>query len=213
MSQFDRMALKASADSPRYKNDPQIIAMTSLVSAYQARDVQQAERILSGEQPTPSSSVRIADIIANRSTIGADPFIQTFITDLLRSLRTQYIMDIIKPYTRMELSYLAKMLNVTRQEAEGLVVNLILDGKIAGRIDQVEGLLVLDRLYVSLGTRGVPDADTDSGAEERRRYAAMDVLTRELQNLSHQVIARKVPRGEDRGGGLPFSQFPSLEVQ
>lgn len=85
---------------------------------------------------------------ANRSTIGADPFIQTFITDLLRSLRTQYIMDIIKPYTRMELSYLARMLNITRQEVEGLVVNLILDGKIAGSIDQVEGLLVLDRLYV-----------------------------------------------------------------
>jgi COP9 signalosome complex subunit 2 len=32
----------------RYKNDPQIIAMTSLVSAYQTRDVQEAERILKG---------------------------------------------------------------------------------------------------------------------------------------------------------------------
>lgn len=33
----------------RYKNDPQITAMTDLVSAYQTRDVVLAERILKGE--------------------------------------------------------------------------------------------------------------------------------------------------------------------
>lgn len=47
---------------------------------------------------------------ANRS-ITADPFIQIFIEDLLKSLRTQYIVDIIKPYTRLELDYLAKVSN------------------------------------------------------------------------------------------------------
>jgi hypothetical protein len=33
----------------RYKNDPQILAMTNLVSAYQDRNVQEAEKILSGK--------------------------------------------------------------------------------------------------------------------------------------------------------------------
>jgi COP9 signalosome complex subunit 2 len=33
----------------RYKNDPQIVAMTGLVSAYQNRDVQEAEKILKGQ--------------------------------------------------------------------------------------------------------------------------------------------------------------------
>lgn len=37
----------------RYKNDPQIVAMTSLVSAYQARDVKEAEKILKGERCRP----------------------------------------------------------------------------------------------------------------------------------------------------------------
>jgi COP9 signalosome complex subunit 2 len=46
----------------------------------------------------------------------------------------------------MELEYLAKTLNVSRTDAEGLVVSLILDGKIRGKIDQVNGLLVLERL-------------------------------------------------------------------
>jgi len=67
--------------------------MTSLVAAYQNRDVKQAEKILN----------------ANKATITADPFIRFFIDDLLRSLRTEYIVDIIKPYTRMKLDFLAEV--------------------------------------------------------------------------------------------------------
>jgi len=33
----------------RYKNDPQIVAMTNLVAAYQRREVHEAEKILRGE--------------------------------------------------------------------------------------------------------------------------------------------------------------------
>lgn len=82
----------------------------------------------------------------NRATITNDPFIAHFITDLLRSLRTSYIIDIVKSYVRLSLDYLAKTLNIEREEVEGLVVGLILDEKINGRIDQVEGVIVIDRL-------------------------------------------------------------------
>jgi hypothetical protein len=50
-----------------------------------------------------------AERLANRATITDDPFIAFFINDLLRSLRTQYIIDLIKPYTRLELDFLAKV--------------------------------------------------------------------------------------------------------
>lgn len=79
--------------------------MTGLVSAYQMRDVQEAERILKGML----YRVVLPDNLVNRATITGDPFIRFFIDDLLRSLRTQYIMDIIKPYTRMDLDFLAKV--------------------------------------------------------------------------------------------------------
>ncbi|CAD6574711.1 MAG: hypothetical protein TREMPRED_001210 [Tremellales sp. Tagirdzhanova-0007] len=164
-----------SQETKPYKNDPQITAMTSLVSAYQMRDVQLAERILK----------------ANRATITNDPFIQYFIDDLLRSLRTQYIIDIIKPYTRMELDFLAKTLNVSRAEAEGLVVSLILDDRIKGKIDQVNGLLVLDRFNVT----------------SRKRYEALGGMTKELQHLSSRILVEKVAR---EGGGSwrgPMSVF------
>jgi COP9 signalosome complex subunit 2 len=77
----------------RYKNDRQIQAMTALVSAYQRREVHEAEKI----------------IRENRSTIMDDPFIREHIDDVLRSLRTQWILDIIKPYTRIEVAYLARV--------------------------------------------------------------------------------------------------------
>lgn len=38
-----------------------------------------------------------------------DTFIRLYIGELLRSLRTQYLIDLIKPYTRLELSFLAKV--------------------------------------------------------------------------------------------------------
>jgi COP9 signalosome complex subunit 2 len=38
-----------------------------------------------------------------------DNFIRAYIGELLRSLRTQYLIDLIKPYTRLELSFLAKV--------------------------------------------------------------------------------------------------------
>ncbi|KAK1925355.1 endopeptidase [Papiliotrema laurentii] len=160
-----------SQETKPYKNDPQIVAMTGLVSAYQARDVQAAEKILK----------------ANRDTITGDPFIQYFIDDLLRSLRTQYIIDIIKPYTRLELDYIGKTLNISTKEAESLVVSLILDKKIKGKIDQVNGLLVLDRFH----------------AEARKQYQALDGLTSQLDLLNRRVISDKVGR-ETRSGITSF---------
>lgn len=90
-----------------------------------------------------------------------DAFIRSYIGDLLRSLRTQYLIDLIKPYTRLELSFLAKVislhsskrifspssqqLNVDIQEVEELLIGLILEGKVDGLIDQVGMRLELDR--------------------------------------------------------------------
>ena len=79
-----------------------------------------------------------------------DAFIRLYIGELLRSLRTQYLIDLIKPYTRLELSFLAQQLNVDKDEVEELLIGLILDGKVEGRIDQVTMRLELDKQFVSM---------------------------------------------------------------
>ena len=84
--------------------------MTDLVDAYQRREVHSAEKILRGKCPPLrrkfESNRSCPD---NRSTIMDDNFIKAYIGELLRSLRTQYLIDLIKPYTRLELSFLAKV--------------------------------------------------------------------------------------------------------
>jgi COP9 signalosome complex subunit 2 len=46
------------------------------------------------------------------------------------------------------LSYIAKQLNITDFEVEELLVELIMDEKIKGRIDQITGQLNLTKGYV-----------------------------------------------------------------
>lgn len=43
----------------------------------------------------------------------------------------------IQPYTRVRIPSIAQQLNVPAGEVEQLLISLILDGRVAGRIDQV----------------------------------------------------------------------------
>lgn len=95
--------------SNRYKTDPQIKAMTDLVDAYQRREVHAAERILRGKTFLPCRCAASDATVENKATIMDDSFIKQYIGELLRSLRTQYLIDLIKPYTRLELAFLAKV--------------------------------------------------------------------------------------------------------
>jgi COP9 signalosome complex subunit 2 len=106
--------------------------MTSLVAAYQDNNIHEAEKILK----------------ENKATIMDDPFIADYIADVLRSLRTEWIMDVIHAYSRIRIDYLARQLRISREEVEDIVVTLVLDGKIQGKIDQKLGILELFRQYV-----------------------------------------------------------------
>ncbi|KAG9222344.1 hypothetical protein CCMSSC00406_0002679 [Pleurotus cornucopiae] len=147
-----------SQETKPYKNDPQIKAMTDLVDAYQRREVHSAEKILKD----------------NRSTIMDDAFIRSYIGELLRSLRTQYLIDLIKPYTRLELSFLGKQLNVPIDEVEELLIGLILEGRVEGRIDQVGMRLELDRKQ----------------SLEKKRYTALQKWTDALESVHNAVITK-----------------------
>ncbi|KAG0329398.1 hypothetical protein BGZ99_002109 [Dissophora globulifera] len=118
-----------SQETKPYKNDPQIVAMTNLVSAYQRRDIREFEKILRD----------------NRATIMDDPFIRAYIDDVLKNIRTQVLIRLIKPYTRIEIPFISRQLNIPAQDVEDLLVGLILDKKIAGHIDQVNQRLELQQ--------------------------------------------------------------------
>ncbi|KAJ4002158.1 PCI domain-containing protein [Lentinula boryana] len=160
-----------SQETKPYKGDPEIKAMTDLVDAYQRREVHSAEKILRD----------------NGKTIMGDSFIRAYIGELLRSLRTQYLIDLIKPYSRLELSFLAKQLNVEIQEVEDLLIGLILEGKVEGRIDQVGMRLELDRKQ----------------SLEKKRYATLRKWTENLEAVHGAVVGKTGANG--RGGDPSMS--------
>ncbi|BGP31061.1 hypothetical protein JCM10296v2_002825 [Rhodotorula toruloides] len=157
-----------SQETKPYKNDREIAAMQALVSAYQRRDVHDAEKVLR----------------TNRETIMDDPFIRFYIDDVLRSLRTQWILEIIKPYNRIEIAYLARQLGIPNEQVEEIVVSLILDEKVQGRIDQVSGRLDLDR----------------HTALETRRYQSLDRWTSQLVSIQNQLLSKAAQAGSNRNG-------------
>ncbi|KAM0750615.1 PCI-domain-containing protein [Meredithblackwellia eburnea MCA 4105] len=160
-----------SQETKPYKNDNEIVAMTNLVSAYQRRDVHEAEKILRD----------------NRATIMDDPFIRGYIDDVLRSLRTQWILEIIKPYTRVEIAYLARQLKIPPEEVEDILVALILDNKIQGKIDQVSQRLEIDR----------------HKALETRRYTSLTKWTSQLSSVQSVMLQKSgTVGGPDRSGGM-----------
>eukprot|EP00178_Gracilaria_changii_P017781 TRINITY_DN506_c0_g1_i2.p2 TRINITY_DN506_c0_g1~~TRINITY_DN506_c0_g1_i2.p2 ORF type:complete len:440 (-),score=94.73 TRINITY_DN506_c0_g1_i2:1790-3109(-) len=117
-------------DSPEakpYMNNKEIQSMTDLRGAYTKKDVNEFERILK----------------ENSSTIMDDPFIRVHIQDLLTRFRSQVLLKLIQPYTRIAIPYAARELNIEVQELEDLLVALIMDNKVNGKIDQVNNVLIL----------------------------------------------------------------------
>lgn len=123
-----------SQEAKPYKNDPEILAMTNLVVSYQNNDINEFESILRN----------------NRQNIMADPFIKEHIegwiffliyitiyiilncfkmklSDLLRNIRTQVLIKLIRPYTRIAIPFISIEIGVESSEVEGLLVSCILD--------------------------------------------------------------------------------------
>jgi COP9 signalosome complex subunit 2 len=142
----------------RYKNDPEILAMTNLIAAYQKNDIMEFEKILK----------------SNRRTIMDDPFIRNYIEDLLKNIRTQVLLKLIKPYTRIRIPFISQELNVPEKDVEQLLVSLILDNRIQGHIDQVNKLL----------ERG----DRSKGM---RKYNAIDKWNSQLKSI-YQTVSNRV---------------------
>ena len=148
-----------SQEARPYKSDPEVASMTSLVEAYQKGDIKAFERVLR----------------TNKATILDDPFVSPYIDDLKRNVRTQVVLRAIAPYTRVRLDFVASQLSVSVAEVEQLLLGLILDGKVAGRIDQLKQVLELE-----------------VQEEQAEKYIALKKWADQVGALSSQVVARLV---------------------
>ena len=106
-----------------FKTDPEIMIITSLVTAYQQNSISDFESILK----------------AHRDQISEDSFIREYMEDLLKNIRSHVLLNIIKPYTTIHIPFISGKLGVREIEVESLMVSPILDSTYKS-IDQTRQL-------------------------------------------------------------------------
>lgn len=138
-----------------YKTNEEIASMINLVDAYDRSDIHKFEKLLR----------------ENKKAIMDDAFVRGYIEDLLANIRTQVLLKTLRPYTRIGLPFISKELNIPQVEVEALLVSLILDSKIRGKIDQIGQLLRLE----------------GAKSEDAWKYRALDKWTKNLLSVAHTV--------------------------
>jgi COP9 signalosome complex subunit 2 len=144
---FDDRAAKV------YENDKEIALIGQLRNSFEKCDVNAFNRSL--------------DEI-NRAK---DHFIQKHLESMVNDFQARSIISMIKSYRRIRITHLAEQLRVDPGRVEEILIHLILDGAVLGKIDQVKGMLDLTQR-------------TGGGA---KKYGALDIWAGTLQTLANNL--------------------------
>jgi len=148
-----------SQEAKVYKDDIEIQIMIRLRDAYERNEINELQEILGDKN----------------FNLGQDSFIAEYLDELLRSVRMSILQAKLKPYRTVKLSFLAKELNINEREVVSLVTELILDNKVAGSIDEVQGFL--------------EQAETASESSTKR-YTAISKWVRSLHDIHSSLVER-----------------------
>jgi COP9 signalosome complex subunit 2 len=130
-----------SREAKAYQDYPQVRAVIELRKAYEDGDAKLFER-----------SLRNTD-----ANLMEDEFLVPFIEPLMLEIRSKVLRKMVKPYKSVRLNFISRHLNVPDEEVEAIIMRLIMDGMLVGKIDQINGILHLgsvdkDEKYKSLET-------------------------------------------------------------
>ena len=139
--------------------------MTSLKTGFETNNIEEIQRLL-------------ADRNLN---LLADPFIATYLDDLLRTVRLNALQGVCQPYKTVKLDFLASKMNVDVIEIRSLLSELILEEKIEGQIDQLNGFLELRSREGQLA----------------HKHRAMQVWGDKLLDVHKQLMKKVQPKSKD----------------
>lgn len=157
MAGLKRVDIFADQGMAPFQDRPNIRYLSDLVNAYLSSNIDGFNEIFN----------------AHKQEILDDPFVNTYVEDILLSVRTQAVIKLLKPYTEIGMSFVAEELQIAVQEVEFLLVALILDGKLSGSIDQMSGILSINK-----------------SAEGDKRYAAMGKWSQQLGAVNSSIAAK-----------------------
>uniref|UniRef100_A0A7S2V3G5 PCI domain-containing protein n=1 Tax=Fibrocapsa japonica TaxID=94617 RepID=A0A7S2V3G5_9STRA len=165
----------AAREAKVYQDAQEILGMMELRAAYDASDLGRFERTLRDR----------------RNRILDDPFIMAYVAPLRQRMREQVVLRLCRPYKCILLKTLAKELAQEVQEVEKIVVAMILDGRLSGKIDQIAQALLLNKSFGS--TAGSSSSETGSAltlSSNTKKYDALNQWTASVESLSQCIGER-----------------------
>lgn len=78
-----------------------------------------------------------------RQELVEDPIIKAHLESLYDSMLEQNLCRIIEPYSRVQVSHVAKVIALPADQVEKKLSQMILDKKLSGILDQGDGVLIL----------------------------------------------------------------------
>ncbi|KAL9051467.1 MAG: hypothetical protein Q9162_005998 [Coniocarpon cinnabarinum] len=119
-------SLLASKHAQKFAG-PQLEAMRAIANAHEHRSLAEYEAALS----------------TWRTTLGADSFVRGHLKRLYDAMLEQNVVKVIEPFSRVEITHVAKMVGLDTLAVERKLSQMILDKKITGVLDQGEGCLIV----------------------------------------------------------------------
>jgi hypothetical protein len=68
--------------------------------------------------------------IPTAAPLAVPRFVLSATTELLKNIRTEVLIKLIKPYTRIKIPFISRQLKIKVDEVEALLVSCVLDGQV-----------------------------------------------------------------------------------
>ncbi|KAF8793771.1 26S proteasome non-ATPase regulatory subunit like protein [Argiope bruennichi] len=118
------------------------IILGKLVLKYAGPEVDALKAIAQASRKRSMADFQQA-LVKFRKELVDDPFIKSHLNTLYDTMLEQNLCRIIEPFSRVQVSHIAKIINLTVDQVEKKLSQMILDKKFNGILDQGEGVLII----------------------------------------------------------------------
>jgi len=141
-----------------YQDDPDIGPIASLRKAYENNQIAQLKNIMA------SKGRKLAE----------DKELKDYSADFFKAIRQKILIEKITSYTSVSITYLARDIGVPDAELKALLVELILDERVEGKIDESKGLLEIK--------------SSERDVLEAKRYTSLERMANNMTSMFSGIL-------------------------